>query len=262
LEKDLVLSLATTVRDALVKVVAEDASRRAHSVVPPSAGGGGSACAAAFARTTIALAGEKVEVRWTDGDTFKILSGRHAGRSARLEGVNALETFGPVHRWGGLPAAFFVELAKQSAALAATSPGPCELLARGDRYGRLLVSCPDAAETLVRFGHAMVLAVDGEPDPALLALQREAQRGGAGMWSGGVPPRVPTSLHSADEPDLGRDGAYDRVADTRTGRTAVERHARRYATCEERCVGDGAERACLVYVPYALRYRNKPDCLR
>src|SRR6266540_4735389 len=213
-------------------------------------------------RTTLALEGERVEVRWTDGDTFKILSGRHAGARARLQGVNALETFGPVHRWGALAPAFLLEVAKQSAAVAATSAGPCELAPRGDRYGRLLVSCPDVAATLVRAGHAMVFAVNGEPDAALVLLQREAQRSGVGIWSGGAPPRVPTSVHSGDEPDLGAEGAYDRIADTRTGRTEVVRHARSYRTCEEVCVGEGADRACMVYVPYALHYRNRPACLR
>jgi hypothetical protein len=82
------------------------------------------------------------------------------------------------------------------------------------------------------------------------------------MWAGGVPPRVPTSLHSADEPGLGSRGAYDRIADTRTGVAAVAAHARTYATCEERCVGDGPERACMTYVPFARRYRHRPACLR
>jgi micrococcal nuclease len=213
---------------------------------------------------TLELAGERVEVRWTDGDTFKILSGRHRGRAARLAGVNALETFGPVHRFGegDAGAGFLLAVAKQSAALAAASARRCELREGPDRYGRLVASCPDAAEALVRAGHAMVFAVDGAPDDGLVALQREAQRTGSGMWAGSAPPRVPTSLHSADEPDLGRDGAYDRIADTRTGRTEVRRHARRYRSCEEVCVGEGDERACMVYVPYALHYRDRPACLR
>jgi micrococcal nuclease len=214
--------------------------------------------------SSLELAGERVDVRWTDGDTFKILSGAHRGRGARLAGVNALETFGPVHRFGvgDGGAASLLELAKQSAALAAAAARRCELEGKPDRYGRLVVSCPDAAAALVRAGHAMVFAVDREPDEALVALQRAAQGEGVGMWTGVTPPHVPTSLHSEDEPDLGRGGAYDRIADTRTGRTEVRRHGRRYRSCEQVCVGDGPERACLVYVPYALRYRNRPACLR
>ena len=216
------------------------------------------------ARATVDLAGERLEVRWTDGDTFKILSGGLRGRSARLAGVNTLETFGPVHRLGaGEPGPpFLLGIARRSAALAAASARRCDTEGKPDRYGRLLVSCPEVAEALVRAGHAMVFAMDREPDAALVLLQREAQRARAGMWTGGAPPRVPTSLHSADEPDLGSGGAYDRIADTRSGRTEVRRHARTYRTCEEVCVGEGADRACMVYVPYALQWRNRPACLR
>ena len=40
--------------------------------------------------------------------------------------------------------------------------------------------------------------------PALLAAPREAQAEGAGLWAGGVPPELPTSLHSAGEEGQGR----------------------------------------------------------
>jgi endonuclease YncB( thermonuclease family) len=209
----------------------------------------------------IVLAGEKVEVRWIDGDTFRVLGGAHAGRSVRLRGVNALETFGPVHRIGASDGAALLAVARGSAVLAARAGGRCEL-AGADGYGRLLADCPEAAAALVRAGHALVLAVDGPPDPALLALQREAQRARQGMWAGGAPPLVPTSVHAAGEEGLGARGAYDRVADTRTGVSAVRSHERRYATCEEVCLGEGEERACLAYVPYGRRYRDRPECLR
>ena len=95
------------------------------------------------AESSLELAGERVDVRWTDGDTFKILSGAHRGRGARLAGVNALETFGPVHRFGAGDggAATLLALAKQSAALAAGAARRCDLQERPDRYGRLR-SCP------------------------------------------------------------------------------------------------------------------------
>jgi micrococcal nuclease len=213
-------------------------------------------------RATILLGGAWADVRWTDGDTFKVLSGPHAGRSARLVGVNALETFGPVHRWGGRPASFYLALAKESAAVAAAASVRCDAPGRLDGYGRLLVVCPEVAEALVRAGHAMVFAVDAPAEPRLLVLQRDAQRLGVGMWAGGAPALVPTSLHSADEPDLGPRGAYDRIADTRTGVAEARPHRRRYHTCEEVCVGEGPERACMLYVPYERRYRDRPACLR
>jgi endonuclease YncB( thermonuclease family) len=212
-------------------------------------------------RGTLVLEGETAEVRWTDGDTFRIVSGRHRGRRARLSGVNALETFGPVHRIGRSAGRTLLAVATGSAAIAAAAGGPCEL-GGSDRYGRLLAECPEAAAALVRAGHGMVFSLDGSADPALLSLQREAQRDRAGMWAGGAPPLVPTSLHSAAEPDPGPTGAYDRIVDTRTGVAAARPHARTYRTCEEICLGDGADRACLIYVPFERRYRDRPACLR
>jgi endonuclease YncB( thermonuclease family) len=227
----------------------------------PSRGDAASTPRKGGARAALVLDGERVEVRWTDGDSFRILSGRLSGRRVRLRGVNALETFGPVHRIGAAGGASLLALARGSAALAAAAGGRCELAARSDRYGRLLADCPEAAAALVRAGHAVVLAVDGPPDPSLVGLQREAQRARAGMWAGGVPPLLPTSVHSAEEA-VGPGGAYDRIADTRTGASEARPHANRYRTCEEVCLGAGTDRACLVYVPFERRYRDRPDCLR
>jgi endonuclease YncB( thermonuclease family) len=214
------------------------------------------------ARGEVVLAGERVPVRWTDGDTFRVDGGRFAGAAARLTGVNALETYGPVHRLGAMDGAALLALAKATGPLAAARTWTCHTTGDADRYGRLLVSCPDAALALVSAGHAMVFALDGRADPALLAAQRRAQGGRVGMWAGGVPPLVPTSLHAAGEAGLGPRGAYDRVVDTRTGLAEARPHVRRYAICEEVCLGEGADRACLVYVPYERRYGHRPACLR
>jgi micrococcal nuclease len=213
-------------------------------------------------RGTVVLGGERVDVRWIDGDTFAILSGRHAGRNARLAGVNALETYGPVHRLGTTGGAELLQLARRSAAVAAAAGGRCETDGKSDRYRRLLVRCAAVAEALVRGGLAMVFALGTPAEPGLLSLQADAQQRRAGIWSGGAPRLVPASLHSADERELGPGGAYDRVADTRTGATEIRRHDRIYRVCEEVCLGDGADRSCLVYVPYERRYRDKPACLR
>jgi len=213
-------------------------------------------------RGEVVLDGLAVPVRWIDGDTFEIRSGPRRGRHARLHGVNALETSGPVHRWGGWTGAELLAIARGSAAVAASGRWTCSSAGQEDRYGRLLAVCPDAARRLVEAGHAMVLAVDGPPDAALLAAQRRAQRAGVGMWAKGVPPEIPTSLHSAGEPGLGPRGAYDRVADTRTGAGVARPHARVYAVCEEVCVGPEEARACMRYVPFERRYRGRPACLR
>jgi len=213
-------------------------------------------------RGFVVLAGERVPVRWTDGDSFRIHGGRFAGRAARLTGVNALETFGPVHRIGEMAPRALHAIAKETAAIAAGGEWRCESDGTTDGYRRLLVACPDAAEALVLAGHAMVFAVDGPADPRLVAAQRRAQAARAGIWGRGAPPLVPTSLHSADEQDLGQRGAYDRIADTRTGAAEARPHTRLYAPCEEVCVGEGAGRACMTYVPFERRYRDRPSCLR
>lgn len=145
----------------------------------------------------VLLDGQPTEVRWTDGDSFRVESGPLRGFITRLQGYNALETFGPVHRIAGMGPAPLAELASASAPLLAKTTWRCLAVGRRDGYGRPLVTCPDAAAALVRAGQAMVYAVDAPPDLALLALQREAQSAGRGMWARGVPPALVTSLHSA-----------------------------------------------------------------
>ncbi len=214
------------------------------------------------AHGSVVLGGERVPVRWTDGDSFRIRAGRFAGRAARLLGVNALETFGPVHRIGEASPRSLLAMARATAALAAAREWRCETDGRSDGYGRLLVACPAAAEALVLAGHAMVFGVDAPADAGLLAAQRRAQEARAGMWAGGAPRLVPTSLHSAGEEGLGPGGPYDRIVDTRTGEAEPRPHSRRYPPCEEICLGEGAGRACMTYVPFERRYRGRPRCLR
>jgi micrococcal nuclease len=225
---------------------------------PHAAASRGDARPAAAAR--LLLDGRQTAVRWTDGDTFGALDGPFADRRFRLEGVNALESYGPVHRWGGWRPGELLELARRAARLVRSRPWSCRTLPGGGGYGRELASCPDAAQALVDAGLAMVFAVGGPPDAALVAAQRAAQARGAGMWARGVPPWIPSSIHAAGEPDL-EDGPYDRLVDTRTGRTEVRHHQGAYATCQEVCYGSGPETACMVYVPFERRYRNRPGCL-
>jgi endonuclease YncB( thermonuclease family) len=210
---------------------------------------------------TLRLDGQPTQVRWIDGDTFQVDSGPLEGFATRLVGYNALESFGPVHRIGtATPEALWL-VARAAAPLLAREEWRCTTLGRRDGYGRALVSCPEAAATLVRAGLALAFAMEGPADPALLAAQRQAQAARAGLWAGGVPPLVVTSVHSDGEQGLGTRGAYDRVVDTRTGRASPRPHRRRYATCEEACVGEGASRSCMVYVPFERRFRDRPACL-
>ena len=209
--------------------------------------------------STVVLDGTPCAVRWTDGDTFRILDGALRGLSARVVGYDTLESYGPVHRWGGWSREELLRIAKAATPIAAAGRWTCANAGGVDRYKRLLVSCPDAAAALVGRGLAMVFAVDAPADARLHALQREAQRRGEGMWAKGVPSAIPTSLHSAAENPRGR--AYDRVVDTATGAAMRREHAHVYATCEEVCFGGGARRACMVYVPFERRHRHRPRCL-
>jgi micrococcal nuclease len=209
----------------------------------------------------VLLDGQATEVRWTDGDSFKVESGPLRGLGTRVVGYNALEAFGPVHRTAGMGPAELEAIAVSSAPLLARTTWRCSVAGKPDGYGRPLVSCPEAAATLVRAGHAVVYAVGARPDPALLALQREAQAARRGLWAGGVPPELITSLHSAGERDLKGKAPYDRLVDTRTGETRRLRHQSSYLACQEVCVGAGATISCMVYVPFERRYRDRPACL-
>jgi endonuclease YncB( thermonuclease family) len=209
----------------------------------------------------VVLDGQPTAVRWTDGDSFNVDSGPLKGFGARLQGYNTLEAYGPVHRIATLGPAPLEAIANGSAALLAGTAWTCTTEGKRDGYGRALVSCPEAAASVVRAGHAMVYAVDAHPDPALLAAQREAQAARRGIWAGGVPSEIITSLHSSGEQGLKGKPPYDRLVDTRTGLTRLRAHRSSYATCQEVCVGEGAARSCMVYVPFERRYRDRPSCL-
>jgi len=206
----------------------------------------------------VVLDGVRMGVRWSDGDSFKFTAGPHQGKGTRLLGYNTLETFGPVHRWGGWSGQELYEIAKGSAAVAASQEWKCTWGGKSDGYGRMLVECPELSVEMVRQGHAMAFEVEGKARPEVLAAQREARAKKVGMWAKGTPRRVLSSVHSAEE---GKEG-YLRVVDTATGHAEKRPHQKSYETCQEVCVGAAADRACLLFVPFEQRYRNKPPCLK
>lgn len=212
----------------------------------------------------IVLNGERTEVRWTDGDSFKIKEGPRKGMGTRLVGYNTLEAYGPVHQWGEWTAQELFELAKASSQVAASTEWECTTDGDVDGYSRLLVKCPKLAPEMARVGHGLAYAVDGEKvEPEVLAAQAEAMKAKRGMWAKGTTNGVITSLHSVGED--GEDGgpeAYDRVVDTRTGAALKRKHAERYESCQNVCLETDGQKSCMVYVPFEHRYRGKPDCLR
>jgi micrococcal nuclease len=210
--------------------------------------------------STLWVNDEAVQVRWTDGDSFKFLSGAYEGHGTRLMGFNTLEAFGPVHRWGTWTPTELFTLAKSSAAIGASREWACTTDGKKDGYGRVLVACPALAEELIRQGHALAYSVDGVSEEKLLAAQREAIEAGRGMWAGGAPKGIVTSVHSIGEE--GDETPYNRVVDTRTGAALKRPHQQRYEICQEICEDTEGDVSCMVWVPFQRRYRNKPDCLR
>lgn len=204
----------------------------------------------------VRIGAETVPVSWSDGDTFKIKSGSMAGKNARLSGFNTLEDYGPVHRWGGWTREELYALAKAPEAMLSSRGWTCEPTGKEDKYERLLLDCPEVAETLISEGLAMVFTVQGEPDARLVKAQHSAQDAGKGMWLKGLPPQIVTSLHSVDE---GR--GYNRIVDSARGTSKVRAHEERYETCQEVCEGPDGSQSCMLYVPYERRYKNQPECL-
>ena len=80
-----------------------------------------------------------------------------------------------------------------------------------------------------------------------------------GMWEKGAPAFLITSLHSQSEyPDKNDDGsykkqAYNRICDMKTGQCAVREHNDIYEVCQNVCIED----SCMIYVPYANRYKKE-----
>lgn len=190
---------------------------------------------AARAQTKVILNGKPVPVHFNDGDTFRMLSGEYKDSSARLAGYNTLESYGPVHVWGGWTAKELFVLAKMGTYNARDGVWECETDGATDSYGRLLAWCPKLAEDQVRKGYAHVMSVDDQPGrPELIAAQKEAIAARRGIWAHGVPDFVLTSLHSKEE-DVDGKGTYNRLVSTVDGHSVKWRHDTRYAECDRVC---------------------------
>jgi endonuclease YncB( thermonuclease family) len=205
----------------------------------------------------LSIDGREYGVRWDDGDSFKIEFGNQEGTKVRMVGYNTLEDYGPVHRWGSWRAEELFAIAKRARDVASAGRWSCTSTGKPDRYGRILTFCPDLAAELIAKGLAMVFAVDGPADPKLVELQLKAQADKAGMWLKGVPPKLITSAHSAEE-----EKGYNRVVDTRTGVSQAVANEREYEECEWVCVGPAQQQSCMLYVAFERRYKQKPKCLK
>lgn len=207
-------------------------------------------------QATVVVRGRTFDVHWQDGDTLTFLSGPRKGRDARLMGFNTLESYGPVHRWGEWTPGELWELAKGAASAAAAEPWACTLGHGKDAYGRLLLDCPKARRRLIEEGWAHVYAYAEPADPADLQAQREARLERLGIWEKGRPETLITSVNAEAGGKV-----FMRVVSTRTGETSAEHQREDFDVCEEICHGPAINGSCMLFVPYSLRYDNRPECL-
>lgn len=182
------------------------------------------------------LNGELVGVFFNDGDSFRILKGRNKGGKARLAGFNTLESHGAVHQWGTWTAKELYHIAKMATLHGRQGHWNCNTDGDTDTYGRMLIFCPDLAESQIRHGFAHAMSVNDDPaEPKYLEAQREAIANKRGIWAHGVPEFVLTSLHSVEEDVEGR-GTYNRLVSSVDGHSIKWKHNTKYRECENVCL--------------------------
>ena len=208
----------------------------------------------------VMLDGRKTRVIWNDGDSFRVIRGPHKEMRARLAGYNTLESYGPVHFWGPYHGYDLYDNAKAGTELAKSKVWECQTKDGGGGYGRTLVECPELMAEMLAKGHAHVFAVGGPADPKLVEIQLEAQKNRKGMWKHTIPSTIVTSIHSITEKAGEKDAeVYNRVCDTRTGKSWKVKHKKEFSTCDAWCHGG----SCMLFVPFEERYgKKKPECMR
>ena len=197
----------------------------------------GGQTAQAIPATKVFLNGIPTPVFFNDGDSFRVLAGRHKNTRARMKGFNTLETYGPVHRWGNW---HFKELyvnSKMGTLNARNGIWHCTSKTfERDGYGRILWHCPGLALDQVRRGYAHAMTVtDQAANSDLLKAQHDAMKNRRGMWAHGVPNYILTSLHSFDESRAKKGKNYNRVVSALDGHSAKWLHDDVYPECTEVC---------------------------
>lgn len=215
----------------------------------------GATPAAAEPATRVFINGRATPVYFNDGDSFKPLAGPYKGSQSRLAGFNTLESFGPVHSWGGWTEKEMWVIAKLATKHAQKGVWHCETDGDKDGYGRLLMNCKDLAKSHIENGLAQVMSVNADPgDAELVAAQQEAIKNKRGMWAHGVPTYLLSSLHAVSEGG-GKDGkTYNRLVSTTDGHSEKWLHKDDYAECQKVCwVGKRLTPDALPKVAEALR---------
>lgn len=199
---------------------------------------------------------ELISVHFTDGDTFKILQGENKGSRVRIQGINALESYGPVHSWVNTDADYLMTIAKEATNFAQKGSWSCSLEKNKDKYGRIIAKCHDLAISILKAGLAHAYSVnDKNAYKEYLSAQNEAQKLKYGMWKYGMPEYIITSLHSFDSNEK---QVYNRLVNTENGHSKKWFHDNKYQKCEQVC----QNKSCMLYVPYEQRYGyNQAECL-
>ncbi|MEI6807013.1 MAG: hypothetical protein WCK49_11030, partial [Myxococcaceae bacterium] len=109
--------------------------------------------------THVNLDGKDILVYFNDGDTFQFQTNNQKS-SARLQGFNALESYGPVHQWGTWTREELYENAKAATENARAGSWHCHTAGPRDTYGRSIIDCPDLAQDQIRKGLAHAMFVD------------------------------------------------------------------------------------------------------
>jgi endonuclease YncB( thermonuclease family) len=199
-------------------------------------------------------------VYYNDGDTFRPLAGPWRQRPARLAGFNTLESYGPVHRWGGWTYKELFVNAKQATYNARRQIWNCKVDdSQKDGYGRILAKCLDLGVDQVKKGLAHAYNIGKPADWRLIQAQREAIVNRRGMWAKGVPPMVLTSLHSVDE-RINNDKNYNRLISPLDGLSDKWKHQISFQECQEVChMGKVSSKAAKLKVIAALRADPKTE---
>ena len=205
----------------------------------------------------IMLDGVEKTVIWDDGDTFAFMGEDGKKVKARLNGLNTLESYGPVHQWGDWTEAELFGIAKDCAGFAAAQKWNCTDTKKGGGYGRVLVDCPDFRKAILEAGLAHPFSIDAPAPQEDIEAMKIAVEGKQGLWAKGFPQHLITSSHSQDEkPDK---DAYNRICKTETGQCDKVTHTDVYDVCQKVCQDD----SCMTYVPYKKRYgNNAAECLK
>ena len=183
----------------------------------------------------VMLNGRATPVYYNDGDTFRAVAGPLRNRAARLGGFNTLESYGPVHQWGGWTFKEMYVMAKLGTLNARRGIWNCEADPNElDGYGRILADCPDLATDQILKGFAHAMSIKGPARKQYIKAQRRAIVGRRGIWAKGVPPMVMTSLHSADE-RFNNKKNYNRLVSALDGASLKWRHQNIFGECQKVC---------------------------